>query len=168
MVHLVWKSQKPCLHGLFLIFCSISSSPCARVIPRPKCCQLQLTLLKIDSPIFNIVRLAWQSQKPCLHGLFLIFRLISSSPRAQVILCPKGCQLPLTLLKIDSPNLNIVCPGWQLQKPCLHGPFFIFCSISSSPHTQVILCPPQAINSGMNYPNQVPTTQIDQEHVILS
>src|SRR6266436_275782 len=56
--------------------------------------------------------------------------------------CPKGCQLQLTLPKIDSPNLNIVHPGWQSQKPCLHNQFLIFCPISSSPHTQVILCPP--------------------------
>jgi len=107
----------------------------AQVILCPKNSQLWLTPPQTHSPNLNIVHLAWQSQKPCLHGQFLIFCLISSSPHAQVILCPKGCQLQLTLPKIDSPNSNIVHPGWQSQKPCLHDQFFIFCPISSSPHT---------------------------------
>ena len=117
-------------------------SCCAQVILRPKSSQLQLTPPQTDSPNLNIVCLAWQLQKLCLHGQFLIFCLISSFPCAQVIPCPKGCQLWLTLPKIDSPNSNIVCPRWQSQKLCLHDQFLIFCPISSSPHTQVILCPP--------------------------
>jgi hypothetical protein len=48
------------------------------------------------------------------------------------------CPVPLGPpdLTIDSPNSNIVCPGLQSRKPCLHSQFLIFCPISSSPPTQ--------------------------------